>query len=300
MIGATMNQQDNSSGNQQLQQLYGHLDLETLDDTLFRSQHRNEGWQRVFGGQVLAQALLAASRTVPSDRQPHSLHSYFLRPGDMDHPIIFQVENLRDGKSFNTRRVSAMQHDEVILNLAASFQVSEPGLSHQSEMPQVPPPEQCLTRKQLAEKYSASIPAGMLERFSRPFAIDLRPVEPENMLAPEKRPPHRSVWLKLNDELPQDYPWHAHMLAYASDMTILETSLRPHGLSLFSSQLQVASLDHSMWFHRPFRIDEWLLYVQDSPSSAAGRGFSRGNIYRQNGELVVSVAQEGLIRMRDV
>ena len=296
MSSATMDQHNN----QQLQQLYGHLDLETLDDNLFRSKHSNEGWLRVFGGQVLAQALLSASRTVPMDRQPHSLHSYFLRPGDMDHPIIFKVENLRDGKSFNTRRVSAMQRDEVILNLAASFQVSEPGLSHQSEMPAVPPPEQCLTRKQLAEKYSASLPADLVTRFSRPFAIDLRHVEQENMLAPQKRAPQHSVWLKLSGELPQYYPWHAHMLAYASDMTILETSLRPHGLSLFSPRLQVASLDHSMWFHRPFRMDEWLLYVQDSPSSSAGRGFSRGNIFRQNGELVVSVAQEGLIRVRDL
>ena len=296
MSSATMDQHNN----QQLQQLYGHLDLETLDDNLFRSKHSNEGWFRVFGGQVLAQALLSASRTVPMDRQPHSLHSYFLRPGDMDHPIIFKVENLRDGKSFNTRRVSAMQHDEVILNLAASFQVSEPGLSHQSEMPAVPPPEQSLTRKQLAEKYSASLPADLVTRFSRPFAIDLRHVEQENMLAPQKRAPQHSVWLKLSGGLPQDYPWHAHMLAYASDMTILETSLRPHGLSLFSPRLQVASLDHSMWFHRPFRMDEWLLYVQDSPSSSAGRGFSRGNIFRQNGELVVSVAQEGLIRVRDL
>ncbi|MES3006762.1 MAG: acyl-CoA thioesterase II [Pseudomonadota bacterium] len=293
---ATQDPQDNL----QLQQLHDHLDLETLDDTLFRSQHSNEGWRRVFGGQVLAQALLSASRTVPADRQPHSLHAYFLRPGDMDHPIIFKVECLRDGKSFNTRRVSAMQHDEVILNLAASFQVSEPGLSHQAEMPQVPPPEQCLTRKQLAEKYRASITPDMLVRFSRPFAIDLRHVEPENILAPEKRPAQRSVWLRLSEALPPDYPWHAHMLAYASDMTILETSLRPHGISLFSPTLQVASLDHSMWFHRPFRMDEWLLYVQDSPSSAAGRGFSRGSIFKQNGELVVSVAQEGLIRVRDV
>jgi len=285
--------------NSQLQQLFEHLELETLDVDLYRSQHKNEGWMRVYGGQVLSQALLSASRTVPDDRQPHSLHSYFMRPGDLDHPIIFMVERLRDGKSFNTRRVSAMQHGEVILNLAASFQVAEEGLSHQSEMPAVPPPEQCLTRKELAEKYRDSMSAEMLARFSRPFAIDLRQVEPENFLRPDKRPPQRSVWLKLNAELPDNYPWHAHILAYASDMTILETSLRPHAMSLFSNKLQVASLDHAMWFHRPFRADEWLLYVQDSPSSAAGRGFSRGSIYRQNGELAISVAQEGLIRVRE-
>lgn len=292
-------EQPNSQLNSQLQQLFEHLELETLDVDLYRSQHKNEGWMRVYGGQVLSQALLSASRTVPDDRQPHSLHSYFMRPGDLDHPIIFMVERLRDGKSFNTRRVSAMQHGEVILNLAASFQVAEEGLSHQSEMPAVPPPEQCLTRKELAEKYRDSMSAEMLARFSRPFAIDLRQVEPENYLRPDKRPPQRSVWLKLNAQLPDNYPWHAHILAYASDMTILETSLRPHGMSLFSNRLQVASLDHAMWFHRPFRADEWLLYVQDSPSSAAGRGFSRGSIYRQNGELVISVAQEGLIRVRE-
>lgn len=285
--------------NLQLQQLFEHLELETLDVDLYRSMHKSEGWMRVYGGQVLAQALLSASRTVPEDRQPHSLHSYFMRPGDLDHPIIFMVERLRDGKSFNTRRVSAMQHGEVILNLAASFQVAEEGLSHQSEMPAVPPPEQCLTRRELAEKYRDSMSEEMLARFSRPFAIDLRQVDPENYLRPEKRSPQRSVWLKLNAQLPEDYPWHAHILAYASDMTILETSLRPHGMSLFSNRLQVASLDHAMWFHRPFRADEWLLYVQDSPSSAAGRGFSRGSIYRQNGELVISVAQEGLIRVRE-
>ncbi|MDP1932808.1 MAG: acyl-CoA thioesterase II [Gammaproteobacteria bacterium] len=285
--------------NQQLQQLFDHLELETLDVDLYRSTHKNEGWMRVYGGQVLAQALLSASRTVPADRQPHSLHSYFMRPGDLNHPIIFVVERLRDGKSFNTRRVSAMQNGEVILNLAASFQVLEAGLSHQSEMPTVPPPEHCLTRKQLAEQYKDSMSAEMLARFSRPFAIDLRQVESENYLHPEKRPPTRSVWMKLNTTLPDDYAWHAHILAYASDMTILETSLRPHGMSLFSNRLQVASLDHAMWFHRPFRADEWLLYVQDSPSSSAGRGFSRGNIFRQSGELVVSVAQEGLIRVRE-
>lgn len=285
--------------NLQLQQLFDHLDLETLDVNLYRTAHPNEGWRQVFGGQVLAQALASASRTVPEDRLPHSLHAYFLRPGDMHYPIIFQVDRIRDGKSFNTRSISAMQHGDIILSMVASFQVTEPGVSHQSQMPDVPAPEQCLTRRELAEKYRDSLPAEMLAQLSRPFAIDLRHVEPENTFKPEIHPPHRSVWMKLNQDLPSDYPLHAHMLAYASDMTLLETSLRPHGLNMFASNLQIASLDHSMWFHRPFRMDEWLLYVQDSPSAAAARGFSRGSIYRQNGELVVSVAQEGLIRIHE-
>lgn len=284
--------------NQQLQQLFDHLDLESIDDNLFQTKFGNEGWRQIFGGQVLAQALLSASRTVDAERQPHSLHAYFLRPGDKKAPIQFQVDRLRDGKSFTTRRVTAIQHGAAILNMAASFQVSEPGLSHQIPMPDVPPPQDCLTRAQLAEKYRDTMPEELYARASRPFAIDLRPVEPENLMAAEVRPPQRMVWLKLNDTLPTDYPWHQHMLAYASDMTLLETSLRPHGVSMFNTQLQIASLDHSMWFHRPFRMDEWLLYVQDSPAAAGARGFSRGSLFRENGELVVSVAQEGLIRLR--
>lgn len=285
--------------NEQLQQLHNHLDLATIDENTFETKHQNEGWRQIFGGQVLAQALLAASRTVPSERQPHSLHAYFLRPGDMKEKISFQVDRLRDGKSFNTRRVTAMQHGAAILNLATSFQVSEPGLSHQIAMPEVQAPEDCLTRAQLAEKYKDSMPAEMLKRAARPFAIDMRPVEPENFMQAEKRAPNRMVWIRLNETLPKDYPWHIHMLAYASDMTLLETSLRPHGVSMFTPNLQIASLDHSMWFHRPMRMDEWLLYVQDSPSSSAARGFSRGSIFSRTGELLVSVAQEGLIRMRE-
>lgn len=285
--------------NEQLQQLHNHLDLETIDENTLQTKHQNEGWRQIFGGQVLAQALLSASRTVPSERQPHSLHAYFLRPGDMKEKISFHVDRLRDGKSFNTRRVTAMQHGAAILNLATSFQASEPGLNHQITMPAVPAPEDCLSRAQLAEKFKDSMSAEMLARASRPFAIDMRPVEPENFMHPEKRAPNRMVWMRLNETLPKDYPWHIHMLAYASDMTLLETSLRPHGVSMFTPNLQIASLDHSMWFHRPMRMDEWLLYAQDSPSSSAARGFSRGSIFSRTGDLLVSVAQEGLIRMRE-
>lgn len=284
--------------NEQLQQLFNHLDLESIDDNLYQTQHRNEGWRQIFGGQVLAQALLSASRTVPNDREVHSLHAYFLRPGDMKEPISFHVDRLRNGKSFSTRRVTALQHGAAILNLAVSFQIPEEGLSHQLAMPQVPPPEDCLTHAQLAQKYKETMSAELFAVASRPFAIDMRPVETENLVITEKCPPHRMLWMRLGGTLPQDYPLHRHMLAYASDMTLLETSLRPHGFSFFTPNMQIASLDHSMWFHRPFRMDEWLLYVQDSPSSSGARGFSRGSIFRQSGELVVSVAQEGLIRWR--
>jgi len=285
--------------NEQLQQLFDHLDLETIDTNLYRTRHKNEGWKQVYGGQVLAQALLCSSCTVAEEFQPHSLHAYFLRPGNMKAPIIYSVDRSRDGRSFTTRRVLASQRGEVIFIMSASFHKTEPGLSHQIAMPEVPPPSECLTRQQVAERFRDDLPAEMLQRLSRPFAIDLRPIEPDNILNPHKGQPHRSFWMKLDATLPADYSRHSHMLAYASDMTLLETSLIPHGLSMFNPQLQMASLDHSMWFHRPFRMDEWLLYVQDSPASAGARGFSRGSFFTQAGELVASVAQEGLIRLRD-
>jgi len=285
------------SMNEQLDQLFQHLELEKLEENLYRTIHKNEGWKRVYGGQVLAQALLSATHTIPDDRHPHSLHAYFLRPGDMDKPIVFQVDRIRDGQSFTTRRVVAIQHGKAILNMAASFQVLETGLSHQSEMPDVPAPEDCLNRRQMAEKFKDSMSPEMFERAGRPFAIDLRHIEPENVFRPEPRPPQRSVWLRVDSELPADYQFHSHLLAYASDMTLLQTCLRPHGQSLFDPKLQIASLDHAMWFHRPFSMDQWLLYVQDSPSASQGRGFNRGSIFTRHGELVVSVAQEGLIRV---
>ncbi len=285
--------------NLQLKQLFDHLALETIDENLYRSAHPNEGWFRVYGGQVLAQALLAATRTVPADRHVHSLHAYFLRPGDLKHPIIFQVDRIRDGKSFTTRRIVAIQHGKAILNMACSFQVFEEGLSHQAVMPQVPPPEQCADRKQMAERFRGRISEDLLERFSRQFAIDLRHVDINSLFDNTPKEPATSVWFRLNGALPADYPYHAHLLAYASDMTLLQTSLRPHGQSLFDPKLQVASLDHAMWFHRPFRMDDWLLYTQDSPSSSQARGFNRGSIFTRDGILVASVCQEGLIRVHD-
>lgn len=284
--------------NQQLQQLFNHLELEKLDENLYRSAHKNEGWFRVYGGQVLAQALLSASHTVPDDRHVHSLHAYFLRPGDLEHPIIFQVDRIRDGKSFTTRRVVAMQHGKAILNMAASFQIPEEGLSHQAQMPDVPPPEDCANRKEMAERFRGKISEDLLERFSRQFAVDLRHVDINSLFDNTPKEPVTSVWFRVNSELPADYDRHPHLLAYASDMTLLQTSLRPHGQSLFDPKLQIASLDHAMWFHRPFRTDEWLLYAQDSPSSSQARGFNRGNIFTRDGVLVASVCQEGLMRVR--
>lgn len=284
--------------NQQLQQLFNHLELEKLDENLYRSAHKNEGWFRVYGGQVLAQSLLSASHTVPDDRHVHSLHAYFLRPGDLNQPIIFHVDRIRDGKSFTTRRVVAMQHGKAILNMAASFQIPEDGLSHQAQMPDVPPPEDCANRKEMAERFRGRISEDLLERFSRQFAVDLRHVDINSLFDNTPKEPVTSVWFRVNSELPADYDRHAHLLAYASDMTLLQTSLRPHGQSLFDPKLQIASLDHAMWFHRPFRTDDWLLYAQDSPSSSQARGFNRGNIFTRDGVLVASVCQEGLMRVR--
>lgn len=287
----------NTQENIQLQQLFNHLELETIDENLYRTAHQNEGWVRVFGGQVLAQALLSASRTVAPERHVHSLHAYFLRPGDLKHPIIFQVDRIRDGKSFTTRRVVAIQHGKAILNMSCSFQIPEPGLSHQAVMPDVPPPEECADRAAMAERFRDSITDDMLARFSRQFAIDLRHVDINSLFDNSPKEPATSVWFRLNTKLPDDYAFHAHLLAYTSDMTLLQTCLRPHGQSLFDPQLQIASLDHAMWFHRPFRMDEWLLYSQDSPSSAHARGFSRGSIFTRDGILVASVTQEGLMRL---
>lgn len=284
--------------NDNLQQVMNHLELEKLDENLYRSASANEGWFRVYGGQVLAQALLSASHTVPDDRHVHSLHAYFLRPGDLKHPIIYQVDRIRDGRSFTTRRIVAIQHGKAILNMSASFQIPEEGLSHQIDMPDVPPPEACADRKQMAERFRGQISEDLLDRFSRQFAVDLRHVDINSLFDNTPKAPNTSVWFRLNTKLPENYPLHAHLLAYASDMTLLQTSLRPHGQSLFDPKLQIASLDHTMWFHRPFRMDEWLLYSQDSPSSSQARGFNRGNIFSRDGTLVASVCQEGLIRLR--
>ncbi len=280
-----------------LQQLIELLDLEQIEVNLFRGRSPQDGWQRVFGGQVLGQALVAAGRTVEG-RAAHSFSAYFLRPGDPKVPILYDVDRIRDGKSFTTRRVVAIQHGKAIFNLAASFQIDEPGLEHQIEMPDVPGPEGLLNEVQLREKQADRIPEKMRATFLRERPIEVRPIDPIDEFAPEKRPPFQNVWFRAVDTLPDDRALHQCVLAYASDLTLLDTSALPHGVSWWSEKLQTASLDHAMWFHRPFRADAWLLYAQDSPRAAGARGFNRGSVFTREGELVASVVQEGLIRLR--
>ena len=275
------------------------LDLEAIEVNIFRGISPKDRWQRVFGGQVLGQALVAAYRTVEA-RVCHSLHAYFIRPGDPKVPILYEVDRSRDGKSFATRRVVAIQHGEQIFNMAVSFQVPETGLEHQFDAPKVAGPEGLETEEQRRRRLAHTLPEHMREHVGRENPMDLRPVEDEDdLMNPKKGPPYQHVWMKAKGEMPADLAMHQCVLAYASDMTLLDTCLMPHGISWFSGRLQSASLDHAMWFHHPFSVDEWLLYAQDSPSAAGARGFNRGSLYSRDGRLVASVAQEGLIRLRD-
>jgi acyl-CoA thioesterase-2 len=282
-----------------LAQLVRLLSLEKLEENLFRGQSQDLGWGTVFGGQVLGQALSAAVQTVPLERQAHSLQAHFLRPGDVSRPIVYQVDRIRDGSSFTTRRVVAVQGGQPMLHLSASFQIDEPGFTHQTEMPQVPPPESVPNEAQTFSAALAKSPK-VLQRWSlaaRPF--DNRPVdESEELLAPPVRPPRRMLWLKTVAPLPDDPALHRSLLAYASDAWFLTTSLLPHGVTWLTPGMQVASLDHAMWFHAPFRADEWLLHVIDSPAASGARGLVRGSVFKRDGTLVASTAQEGLIRQR--
>lgn len=274
------------------------LDLETLEHNLFRGRNPKTGWQRVFGGRVIGQALVAASRTVGEERVAHSMHGYFLRPGDPSVPIIYDVDRIRDGRSFTTRRVVAIQHGEAIFSMAASFHVAEEGLDHQMDMPDVPQPEDLPNEESLKEKILDGAPEQVRRYFERERPIELRPTDLRHYFSSEKLPPEQYVWVRANDKLPADNRIHRCVLSYASDMTLLDTSLFAHGLSVFSEQIQPASLDHALWFHRPFRADEWLLYASDSPSASGARGFSRGRFYSRDGRLVASATQEGLIRQK--
>ena len=284
---------------QELQDLLDLLDLEQIEVNMFRGVSPSEGWQRVYGGQVIGQALVAASRTVEdTNRIAHSLHGYFLRPGDTTIPILYSVDRIRDGRSFNTRRVIAVQQGEAIFSMSASFQVLEDGLHHQIDMPSdIKPPEECATQEALHEAYIDRIPEEYRESFERPRPIEMRYVEPINDFEPNPMPPYQHVWIRASDVMPDDVRLNQCFLAYASDMTLLDTCYRPHGIGWADQDFQVASLDHSMWFHQPFRTDEWLLYQQDSPFSGGARGFNRGSFYTRKGELVASAAQEGLIRL---
>ncbi|OAN18554.1 acyl-CoA thioesterase II [Photobacterium jeanii] len=280
----------------ELTELLTLLHLEPLELGLFRGQSEHLGLPQVYGGQVIGQSLSAAKKTVDADRHVHSFHSYFLRPGDPEKPIIYDVENLRDGKSFSTRRVKAIQNGQPIFYLTASYQGEEEGYSHQSTMPDVPAPETLKSETELVKSLAEYLPKKAVETFARTRPIEVRPVNVINPLQPTKAEPKQYLWIKANGEMPDDPRIHQYVLAYASDWGFLVTALQPHGVTLLTPKMQVATIDHSMWFHRPFRLDEWLLYVIDSPSASGARGLVRGEIYNQKGELVASAVQEGLMR----
>lgn len=276
-----------------LPELLKILDLERIEDNLFRGDSRDVGAPQVFGGQVLGQALVAASRTVEG-RQVHSLHAYFLRRGDLSVPIVFEVDRSRDGGSFTSRRVVAIQHGLPILTMSASFQAAEPGLEHQAPMPAAPPPESLRDLGEIEAEVIERMPhkAAGYFRNQRPF--EFRAVSPDDYLTREKRPARKLVWFRVTGQLPDDQSLHRCLLTYVSDYHLLATATMPHGVNFL--ELQVASIDHAIWFHRDLRVDQWMLYEIESPSASGARGFSRGAIYARDGALVASVAQEGLIR----
>jgi len=274
------------------------LRVEELDTDLYRGLRNPGGQGRVFGGQVIAQALMSAAASVDPERVVHSLHAYFMRPGDENLPIICRVERDFDGRSFSTRRVVAMQRGKPILNLATSFQVPEDGFAHQAEMPDVPPPEDLLSEAELIERQRDELPEAFVAGMTRPRPIEMRAVQPWSLVRPEKREPARQVWMRAAAPVAGDQVMHRAILAYASDMALLSTSMQPHGVSWVSPGMQSASLDHALWLHGDVRADEWMLYVTDSPWAGGGRGFNRGQIFARDGRLIASTAQEGLIRQR--
>jgi acyl-CoA thioesterase-2 len=280
-------------------ELIALLDIERIEVNLFRGKSPDDGMKRVFGGQVIAQALVAAYRTI-ENRVCHSLHAYFIRPGDPSVPILYEVDRSRDGKSFTTRRVTAVQHGEQIFNLAASFQVPELGYVHQSPMPKTKHPAELMSEDELRAVAKDHVPKELQKQFARPRPIELKPVDPRQMISPAKTDPKKELWLRMRGKVdPNNIPLQQCLLAYASDMGILDTATKPHGVNWFTGGVQMASLDLSMWFHEPFDISEWLLYTMDSPSASGARGFNRGELYTEAGKLVASVAQEGLMRPRD-
>jgi acyl-CoA thioesterase-2 len=275
------------------------LQLERLEDNLFRGQSRDIGTRYVFGGQVLGQALSAAQQTVDRSRAAHSLHAYFLRAGDIDAPIVYSVERTRDGGSFSSRRVVAIQHGQPILNSSISFQVPEQGFEHQSSMPEVPLPEDIEPMQPLPAEQLARLPEKIQRWLGVDAPIEFRHVWPQDKLNPTKRPPYQHVWFRLAAPVADAPELHRALLAYASDFNLIGTATLPHGIAYYSRNVQMASLDHALWFHRPFRADEWLLYSFDSPTAQGARGLARGQIFSRDGRLVASTAQEGLIRLRE-
>jgi acyl-CoA thioesterase-2 len=281
-----------------LEDLITLLKLERIEDNIFRGASRDIGSPQVFGGQVLGQALSAAQHTVEAG-VAHSLHAYFLRRGDMEAPIIYDVDRARDGGSFSNRRVVAIQHGRPILNMAASFQNPENGFEHEAEMPDVPPPDGLKDLTAVAADIKDKIPMKLRRFMTKKRPFEFRPVEPLNFDSRKRLPPRKSVWIRTVDELPEDRALHQNLLAYVSDFELLATSTLPHGLSFTRGNLIMASLDHALWFHREFRMDEWLLYSMDSPNAGGARGFARGQLFTASGHLVASTSQEGLVRVID-
>ncbi|MCH4892915.1 MULTISPECIES: acyl-CoA thioesterase [unclassified Sphingomonas] len=279
-------------------QLIDLLDVERLDTDLYRGARQPGGVGRVFGGQVIAQALQAAQRSVDGGKEAHSLHAYFMRAGNEDFPIIYRVVRDFDGKSFANRRIIAMQQGQPILNMTASFQLPEPGMAHQDAMPDVPPPEALKSEAVLRAEMGDRIPEKFRKFFLRARPIEIRPVAVRDWFAPEKLPPVQHGWFRVAAPLPDDPALHRAMLSYASDMSLLGTCLLPHGVNWLTHPVQTASLDHAVWLHEPFRFDDWLLYTCDSPWAGHARGFNRGKFFDRHGRLVASTTQEGLIRMR--
>lgn len=279
-------------------ELIAILDLERIESNIFRGRSPQVGWQRVFGGLVISQALVAASRTVEG-RNPHSLHCYFLLAGDPSVPIVYEVERVRDGRSFATRRCTALQHGQTIFVLSVSYQIDEEGLEHALPMPDVPPPEDLASVEEIKKAFGDQMPDGVRRYFDRERPIEFRPVD-VSRYAPGasslSRRPSQQIWMRASGRLPDDPAIHRAVLAYLSDMTLLDTALVSHGRSVFDGTTQVASLDHALWFHRSFRADEWMLYDQESPNANGARGLCRGSLFSKDGRLIASVMQEGLMR----
>jgi len=279
-----------------IEELLKLIRLEQLEVNLFRGSSRDIGTERVFGGQVLAQALLAASHTV-EDRQVHSLHAYFLRAGDHEAPIVYNVDRSRDGRSFTARRVVAIQHGRPIFTLAASFQLDQEGVEHQFEMPRAPNPKEAKEAPLIPEEELKNAPQKLRRWFTRFGPFEFRPVVYQNPFEPTPRPPFKQIWFRLKGAMEENQVMHRVLLAYASDFHLVGTATLPHGVSLLTGNLAMASLDHAMWFHRPVNVNDWLLYDCDSPSASGSRGLARGMIFDRNGKLVASTAQEGMIRV---
>ena len=283
-----------------MRELLSILDLERLEHNLYRGRSPQVGWQRVFGGQVISQSLVAAQRTVDAeDKHVHSLHCYFMLPGDPSVPIIYNVDRIRDGGAFTTRRVVAIQHGKAIFTLAASFHRDEEGVEHQMPMPlDVPPPEELKTQIELINDSKLEIPEAIRKFWARERPLEVKPVNIEHYTTSDPLPPRQNVWVRMTGDVPDDRALQSAILAYLSDMTLLDTANFTHGRTGFDARLQMASLDHAMWFHRQHKLDDWLLYSQDSPNMIGSRGFSRGLLYARDGRLIASVTQEGLIRER--